>query len=201
MMTAGRRADDGPETRLREGARHRSSPTAGLALLGHPLPKPPVVELRFTPLEPLGGRGRARGTPGVRQPPSPQPELRPLPPHTAADAEDCLYLNVTAPFRASGRPVLFLAARRLVKRGRQGADRPATAFAFAQIHFLVSSRHYRPARSLLPGRGGRGADRRIRSARPVARVRWTYGAQSPNSSANPGSYHRVRPLGGRQAVT
>src|SRR6202012_2384697 len=73
---------------------------------GIPYARPPVGALRFRPPEPPepGAGGRDALEYGNR---SPQAETGASAPGAPPTDEDCLYLNVTAPAGANGRPVLF----------------------------------------------------------------------------------------------
>jgi para-nitrobenzyl esterase len=106
-----------------------------LAWRGIPYAKPPVGTLRFRPPEepePWGGARDALGY-GNR---SLQPELGPADPQAPPMAEDCLYLNVTAPAGATGRPVLFWLHGGGFEAG-QGPNQADDGVPFAQSHGLV----------------------------------------------------------------
>jgi len=106
-----------------------------LAWRGIPYARPPVGELRFRPPEapePWDGARDALGY-GNR---SPQPEFGPPDPQAPPMAEDCLYLNVTAPAGASGRPVLFWLHGGGFEGG-QGPNQAGDGIPFAQSHGLV----------------------------------------------------------------
>ncbi len=106
-----------------------------LAWRGIPYAKPPVGELRFRPPEapePWSGARDALGY-GNR---ALQPDLVPPDPQAPPMAEDCLYLNVTAPTGAIGRPVLFW----LHGGGYETGDASQAAedgVAFARSHQIV----------------------------------------------------------------
>jgi para-nitrobenzyl esterase len=106
-----------------------------LAWRGIPYAKPPVGTLRFRPPEepePWSGARDALGY-GNR---SLQPELGPADPQAPPMAEDCLYLNVTAPAGATGRPVLFWLHGGGFEAG-QGPNQADDGVPFAQSHGLV----------------------------------------------------------------
>src|ERR1700677_1804255 len=87
---------------------------------GIPYAKPPVGDLRFRPPEAAESWSGARDPLGYGNR-SLQPEFTPADPLAPPMAEDCLYLNVTAPAGATGRPVLFW----LHGGGYEGGDGPA----------------------------------------------------------------------------
>jgi para-nitrobenzyl esterase len=106
-----------------------------LAWRGIPYAKPPVGDLRFRPPEAAESWSGARDALGYGNR-SLQPEFGPADPQAPPMAEDCLYLNVTAPAGATGRPVLFW----LHGGGYEGGDGPAytgDGVAFARSHGLV----------------------------------------------------------------
>jgi para-nitrobenzyl esterase len=144
-----------------------------LAWRGIPYAKPPVGDLRFRPPEtpaPWDGARDALGY-GNR---SLQPELGPPDPQAPPMAEDCLYLNVTAPAGASGRPVLFWLHGGGYEAG-QGPNQADDGAAFAQSHGLVVvTVNYRlGALGFLdvPGDGPTGA---AGLHDQIAALRWTY---------------------------
>src|SRR6202042_996936 len=103
-----------------------------------------------------------------------QAETGPAVPGAPPTDEDCLYLNVTAPAGASGRPVLFWLHGGGYEGG-QGPDAIGDGIAFAQSHGLVIvSFNYRlGARGFLdvPGEGPTGA---FGLHDQIAALRWTY---------------------------
>jgi para-nitrobenzyl esterase len=106
-----------------------------LAWRGIPYARPPVGALRFRPPEapePWAGVRDALEY-GNR---SPQGELGPPAPGAPPTDEDCLYLNVTAPAGASGRPVLFWLHGGGYEAG-DGSQAAGDGAAFAQSHAVV----------------------------------------------------------------
>ncbi len=144
-----------------------------LAWRGIPYAKPPVGDLRFRPPEPPEAWVGTRDTLAYGNR-SLQPELVPPPPGTPPTAEDCLYLNVTAPAGVSGRPVLFWLHGGGYEGG-QGPDQAADGVAFAKSHGLVIvTINYRlGALGFLdvPGDGPTGAHGLHDQ---IAALRWTY---------------------------
>jgi para-nitrobenzyl esterase len=105
-----------------------------LAWRGIPYARPPIGALRFRPPEPPEPWSGARAALeyGDR---SPQPE--PVPdPQAPPMSEDCLYLNVTAPAGATGRPVLFWLHGGGFETG-QASSQAGDGVAFARSHGLV----------------------------------------------------------------
>ncbi|MGD0704400.1 MAG: carboxylesterase family protein [Trebonia sp.] len=144
-----------------------------LAWRGIPYAKPPVGDLRFRPPEPPEPWSGTRDALAYGDR-SPQPELIPPPPGTPPMAEDCLYLNVTAPAGASGRPVLFWLHGGGYEGG-QGPDQAGDGVAFANSHGLVIvTVNYRlGALGFLdvPGEGPTGA---FGLHDQITALRWTY---------------------------
>jgi para-nitrobenzyl esterase len=140
---------------------------------GIPYARPPVEDLRLRPPEPPEPWGGTRDALACGNR-SPQPELGPLPAQTPPMAEDCLYLNVTAPAGASGRPVLFWLHGGGYEGG-QGPDGAGDGVAFARSHGLVIvTINYRlGALGFLdvPGEGPTGA---FGLHDQIAALRWTY---------------------------
>src|SRR5215470_14948846 len=101
---------------------------------GIPYARPPTGELRLRPPEPptrwAGVRDATSfGNRSLQPEPEPEPDLPPM-------DEDCLYLNVTAPAGAVGRPVLFWIHGGGYETGH-GADEAGDGAAFAASHGLV----------------------------------------------------------------
>jgi len=107
-----------------------------LAWRGLPYAAPPVGELRLRPPQPLASWAGVRDAleHGNRslQPDRAEAPQAPLPPM----AEDCLYLNVTAPAGAADRPVLLWIHGGGFEMGH-GPDVTGDGVAFAQSHGLV----------------------------------------------------------------
>ena len=105
-----------------------------IAWRGVPYARPPVGELRLRPPQrPASWSGvRDAATCGSR---SLQPEPVPVPGAPPMD-EDCLYLNITAPAGARGRPVLFWIHGGGYEMGH-GTDQAGDGAAFAESHQIV----------------------------------------------------------------
>jgi para-nitrobenzyl esterase len=102
---------------------------------GIPYARPPIGALRFRPPEPPQPWGGVRDALAYGNR-SPQGELGPPAPGAPPTDEDCLYLNVTAPTGAIGRPVLFW----LHGGGYETGDASQAAedgVAFARSHAIV----------------------------------------------------------------
>jgi para-nitrobenzyl esterase len=107
-----------------------------LAWKGVPYAAPPVGELRLRPPDPprawAGTRDALAHGNRSLQPDPVTAATVPLPP----TAEDCLYLNVTAPAGAAGRPVLLWIHGGGFEFGH-GLDQAGDGAAFAKSHGLV----------------------------------------------------------------
>jgi para-nitrobenzyl esterase len=105
-----------------------------LSWCGIPYAAPPVGELRLRPPAPPPAWSGVRDALAYGDR-APQPE--PLPePGAPPMAEDCLFLNVTAPAGVSGRPVLFWIHGGGYEMGH-GPDQAGDGAAFARSHGLV----------------------------------------------------------------
>lgn len=105
-----------------------------IAWLGIPYARPPLGELRLRPPqqpEPWAGVRNAteHGNRSLQPEPVPDPAAPPM-------DEDCLYLNVTAPAGATGRPVLFWIHGGGHEMGT-GTDQAGDGAAFARSHGIV----------------------------------------------------------------
>jgi para-nitrobenzyl esterase len=101
---------------------------------GIPYARPPLAGLRLRPPRPpepwQGIRDAAEyGDRSLQPEPEPEPGAPPM-------SEDCLYLNVTAPAGAAGRPVLFWIHGGGYEMGH-GADQAGHGVAFAWSHGIV----------------------------------------------------------------
>jgi para-nitrobenzyl esterase len=101
---------------------------------GIPYARPPLAGLRLRPPQPPepwhGIRDAAEyGDRSLQPEPEPEPGAPPM-------SEDCLYLNVTAPAGAAGRPVLFWIHGGGYEMGH-GADQAGHGVAFAWSHGIV----------------------------------------------------------------
>lgn len=106
-----------------------------IAWRGIPYARPPAGGLRLRPPEPplpwAGVRDAlAYGSRSLQPELVPQPDAPPM-------AEDCLYLNVTAPAGATGRPVLLWIHGGGFEMGH-GPDAAGDGAAFARSHGLVT---------------------------------------------------------------
>jgi para-nitrobenzyl esterase len=105
-----------------------------IAWRGVPYTRPPVGELRLRPPQPpepwSGVRDAATyGGRSLQPEPVPDPSLPPV-------SEDCLYLNVTAPAGAAGRPVLLWVHGGGYEMG-DGLHQAGDGAAFARTHGIV----------------------------------------------------------------
>jgi para-nitrobenzyl esterase len=108
-----------------------------LSWRGIPYAAPPVGELRLRPPQPPPAWNGVRDALeyGNRAPQAPVPG-GPQEPPLPAPAEDCLYLNVTAPAGATRRPVLLWIHGGGFEMGH-GPDQAGDGAAFARSHGLV----------------------------------------------------------------
>src|SRR5580693_6699026 len=105
-----------------------------IAWRGVPYARPPVGELRLRPPQPpepwSGIRDAATcGDRSLQPEPVPDPSLPPV-------SEDCLYLNVTAPAGAAGRPVLLWIHGGGYEMG-DGLHQAGDGAAFARTHGIA----------------------------------------------------------------
>jgi para-nitrobenzyl esterase len=101
---------------------------------GVPYARPPLGALRLRPPQPPEPRSGVReateyGNRSLQPEPVPDPSLPPT-------GEDCLYLNVTAPAGARGRPVLFWVHGGGYEMG-DGTHQAGDGAAFAKTHGIV----------------------------------------------------------------
>lgn len=143
-----------------------------IAWRGVPYARPPVGELRLRPPQPPAGWSGVReateyGNRSLQPEPVPEPGAPPM-------DEDCLYLNITAPAGARGRPVLFWIHGGGYEMGH-GTDQAGDGAAFAGSHgIVVVTFNYRlGALGFLdvPGEGPAGA---LGLHDQIAALRWTH---------------------------
>jgi len=106
-----------------------------LAWRGIPYARPPIGALRFRPPEPPQPWAGVRDALAYGNR-APQGELGPPAPDAPPTDEDCLYLNVTAPAGATGRPVLFWLHGGGYETG-DATQATGDGVAFARSHGLV----------------------------------------------------------------
>lgn len=104
---------------------------------GVPYARPPLGELRLRPPQPPEPwTGVRDATEYGNRSLQPEPVRDPSAPGAPPMDEDCLYLNVTAPAGADGRPVLFWIHGGGHEMG-QGTDQAGDGAAFARSHGVV----------------------------------------------------------------